>query len=340
MFKYQLIKDPGAWEELNLQWNDLLATGVTNVPFLRFEYLRQWWQTRGGGEWADGELMIVTASDAIGIVGIAPLFQKSDPDGSVDLLFIGSFEISDYLDFIVPKEHVDEFLDGLFQFLNGLIIAKWRRLDLYNLLEDSPSLSALEKTAKKQGWHYEASVLQQTPRIHMPGDWEQYLASIDKKQRHEIRRKMRRLEHSGHGHRWYIVDDAATLEREMEGFLHLMAQDDKKRTFLTPLMREQMLGTMRCAFQAGCLHLAFLEIDGTKAAAYLTFYYDNQLWVYNSGVNHEQYDFSPGWVLLGYLLEWANENGVLEFDFMRGNEDYKYKFGAVDRRVLRVQITH
>lgn len=339
MFKYQLINDPEAWEELKIQWNDLLLKTVTNYPFLRFEYLRQWWQTRGGGEWEDGALIIVTASDDAGIVGIAPLFQKSNPDGSVDLLFIGSFEISDYLDFIVPQEYLDEFLNGLFQFLDASANTKWSRLDLYNILDDSPSLSALEKVAKKQGWQYEAEVLQFAPRIHLPGDWEKYLAGIDKKQRHEIRRKMRRLEHSGHGHRWYIVDDAATLDRELEGFLHLMALDEKKRTFLTPIMREQMLGTMRCAFEAGCLHLALLEIDGTKAAGYLSFYYDNQLWVYNSGVNHEQYDFSPGWVLLGYLLQWANENSILQFDFMRGNEDYKYKFGAVDRSVLRVQIT-
>ncbi len=34
----------------------------------------------------------------------------------------------------------------------------------------------------------------------------------------------------------------------------------------------------------------------------------------------------PGWVLLTHLLQWANENGIEEFDFMRGDEDYKYKF--------------
>jgi CelD/BcsL family acetyltransferase involved in cellulose biosynthesis len=48
--------------------------------------------------------------------------------------------------------------------------------------------------------------------------------------------------------------------------------------------------------------------------------------------------YSPGWVLLGHLLKWANENGRDEFDFMRGNEDYKYKFGAIDRFVMRVTL--
>jgi CelD/BcsL family acetyltransferase involved in cellulose biosynthesis len=49
-------------------------------------------------------------------------------------------------------------------------------------------------------------------------------------------------------------------------------------------------------------------------------------------------DYSPGWVLLGYLLRWANENHYKEFDFMRGDEEYKYRFGAVDRYVMRAVV--
>jgi CelD/BcsL family acetyltransferase involved in cellulose biosynthesis len=44
-------------------------------------------------------------------------------------------------------------------------------------------------------------------------------------------------------------------------------------------------------------------------------------------------------VLLGYLLQWANENKRLVFDFLRGDEDYKYRFGGIDRHVVRVKIT-
>ena len=104
-------------------------------------------------------------------------------------------------------------------------------------------------------------------------------------------------------------------------------------------MREHMRSAMRCAFDEGCLHLAVLEIDGGKAAAYLSFNYLNRLWVYNSGLNPAYRDYSPGWVLLGNLLQWANESGLSEFDFMRGDEDYKYRFGAVDRFVVRATLT-
>jgi CelD/BcsL family acetyltransferase involved in cellulose biosynthesis len=175
--------------------------------------------------------------------------------------------------------------------------------------------------------------------ISLPGDWETYLAGIDKKQRHEIRRKMRRAYSGELPVRWYHVEDPATLDSEIEGFLALMAQDEEKARFLTPAMRENFTLTMRGAFQQGYLFLAFLEIGGQKAAAYLNMDFANQLWVYNSGIDVSFNEYSPGWVLLGELLQWANEHKRAAFDFMRGDEDYKFRFGAVKRDVLRVTLT-
>ena len=84
---------------------------------------------------------------------------------------------------------------------------------------------------------------------------------------------------------------------------------------------------------------AFLEIMGKKAAGYLNFDYLNHIWVYNSGLDRSFLELSPGWVLLGYLLQWANENKRASFDFMRGDEAYKYRFGAVDKFLVRVKVS-
>jgi len=76
-----------------------------------------------------------------------------------------------------------------------------------------------------------------------------------------------------------------------------------------------------------------------KAAGYLSFDYAGHIWVYNSGLNFDFRELSAGWVLLGHLLKWANEQGRSSFDFMRGSEDYKYRFGGVDRFVVRARLT-
>jgi len=130
----------------------------------------------------------------------------------------------------------------------------------------------------------------------------------------------------------------ATLDAEIDAFMHLMAQDEEKERFLTTIMRTQMRASVHTAFQAGWLQLAFLEIGEHKAAGYLNFDFANHIWVYNSGINYDYRELSPGWVLLSYLLQWAIENKRTCFDFMRGDEAYKYRFGGIERYVNRVTV--
>ena len=82
-----------------------------------------------------------------------------------------------------------------------------------------------------------------------------------------------------------------------------------------------------------------MEINGEKAAAYLSFDFGNRLWVYNSAIDPRFNALSPGWVLLGYLLRWAIENKRAAFDFLRGGEDYKFRFGAAAEKIFRVQVS-
>ncbi len=325
-------------EELRDEWNNLLARSITNVPFLRHEYLSQWWQTRGGGEWPDASLTLVTARRDGALVGIAPLFC-AQWQGRTALMLLGSIEISDYLDLIVSPADLEEFITGLLGFLKSDALPAWQALDLYNFLDDTPVLAALEQAASGAGLKLRVEKLQHSPHIPLPGDWETYLAGIDKKQRHEIRRKMRRAVESEAQVEWYFVQDPAAVEAEVDDFLELMRMDEEKRAFLTEAMSAQMRNFAVQALSEGYLGLAFLTINGKKAAAYYSFDYLNRLWVYNSGINWRDFpEYSPGWVLLGELLRWANEQKREVFDFMRGDEEYKYRFGAVDRFVMRAVL--
>jgi CelD/BcsL family acetyltransferase involved in cellulose biosynthesis len=326
-------------EQLAGEWKALLEKNSIQSPFLEFQYQKIWWETRGGGEWPDARLLLVTAHQNGQLVGIAPLFSTSQPDGTTAILNIGSIEVSDFLDLLVLPEHYAEFVAGLLAFVSGLDFPAWTTFNLYNLLDSSPTLPVLHTAAVSAGWQVSVEKLEHSPYIELPGDWETYLAGIDKKQRHEIRRKMRRAEESETPVRWYLVTEAAALDAEIDAFLELMKNDGDKQAFLRPAMQDFMHRVIRHAFNEGYLQLAFLEVDGQKAAAYLSFDYQNRIWVYNSGLNRDFQSLSPGWVLLGYLLKWANEQSRKEFDFMRGDEEYKYRFGAVDRFVMRVELT-
>jgi CelD/BcsL family acetyltransferase involved in cellulose biosynthesis len=330
--KLELIQDLNAFQKLEKDWNDLLSKSASHVPFLRHEYLSCWWQTLGGGEWDKAELFILTGRDRNQLQGIAPLFLYEKT-----LLFVGSFEISDYLDLIVPPHLSKVFIGSIFDFLQEHS-SDWKTLDLYNLREDSPSIPRIREAAFARDWAYEDEVIQPAPYLSLPGSWQEYLQGLDSKNQHEIERKLRRAEGYFLPLNWYIVEEEDQLDREMDDFLKLMAYNPEKASFLTDIMKSQLRKTAHAAFQEGWVQLAFLTVGGKKAAGYLNFDYDNRLWIYNSGLNPIFENISPGWVLLSYLIRWAISKGRDSLDFMRGDESYKYRFGGVDQYVVRAQI--
>ncbi len=319
-------------------WNALVEQSFADTPFSRYEHLREWWKTLGGGEWLrqNAELVLVSGTENDQLIGIAPLFI-TEYNGQRALMLVGSIEISDYLDLIVRADDLPRFLSGLLDFLVSCDADKWSALDWYNLPDDSPTLAALKAESERRGWTQHEEIYRPTPRIPLNGSFEEYLARIDKKQRHEIRRKMRRAAESEKNVRFYVVDQTADIQTEIDDFFQLMVQDVNKEQFLHPAMREQMTVTIQNAHAGGYLWLAFLEVAGTKTAASLNFDYKNKLWGYNSGVSREHMELSPGWVLLAHVIQWCCENGRYEFDFMRGDEEYKYRFGGVNKYVMRVR---
>lgn len=318
-------------------WNDLLKESISDTPFLRYEYQIAWWEHLGGGEWKDAQLVLVAAYENETLIGIAPLFI-AEYENQPALLLNGSIEISDYLDVIVrPADHA-RFISGLLDFLASSLPEAWSKLDWYNLPDNSPTLAALKAEGETRGWAHLEEVYRPTPRVALNGDFEEYLSRVEKKQRHEIRRKMRRAAESGRA-RFYVVPKDADIQPELEAFFHLMIQDPNKALFLRDVMRHQMSHTIRAAHEYGYLWLAFLEVDGVKAAASLNFDYNGKLWGYNSGVSRDHMELSPGWVLMGHVFQWCCENGRSEFDFMRGDEDYKYRLGGVNQYVMRVKLS-
>jgi hypothetical protein len=303
------------------------------VPFLRHEFLSCWWQILGGGEWEDGELFILTGRDlSQQLQGIAPFFLHNKT-----LMFIGSYEIADYLDLIVPPDLIDPFITNLFDTLENHT-THWDTMDLYNLKQETPTMPQLKKAAREKGWDTRDEVLQPAPCIELPESWEEYLDGLDNKHQHEIERKLRRAKGYFLPVDWYIVEREEILDEEMDDFLTLMAYHPEKANFLTDIMKSQLRKIVHTAFKEGWIQLSFLTVGGKKAVGYLNFDYDNHLWVYNSGINPTFENLSPGWVLLSYLIQWAIDAGRDSFDFMRGDERYKYRFGGVDQYVVRMQI--
>ena len=179
------------------------------------------------------------------------------------------------------------------------------------------------------------------PQFDLPVHYETYLSEqVDKKQRHEIRRKQRRAEREA-DIGFYMVGPEHCLEAEVDDFIALQrASREDKSEFMTPEMHRFFMAAARSMFDAGYLRLWFLTINGEKAATLFAFEYEKRYLLYNSGYDPDAHaQLSPGWVLLAYCIQYTIAAGGRCFDFMQGDEAYKYRFGSKDYQVMRVIVS-
>lgn len=338
---FTLYRTDDVWTATRQDWLTLWRTASTRVPFLHPDYLRAWWEHRGGGEWPQAELCVLLAHDVTGApVGLAPLFAAPNASGQPCLWLLGGIEISDYLDCLVLPGHAPAFYAALLARLTAPDVPAWEKLDWYNLPAASATRTALPACALALGWTATENAVQPVPAIALPTTLEAYWNMMDKKERQELRRKLRRAEGGEAGLTWHVVDTAtADLAALTDDFMALMALNSDKARFLTPAMQAQFRAIVQATGQAGFLHVALAHVEGVLAAAYLSFDDGQRLYVYNSALNPRFAALSAGWVLLGWLIQWCIERGYHTFDFMRGDEDYKFRFGAVADQVYRWQVT-
>src|SRR5258707_33767 len=296
---------------LGAEWNSLLPHNATNEIFLTWEWQSTWWQI-----YKPGDLWVVAARDESNrLVGLAPWFIYQ-PERVVRT--IGCVEVTDYLDVLVLPEARDEFYSAITDFL-ARHSGEFSRVSLCNIPAGTPTLDVLPRVLMENGFTVEVKHEDVCPYIPLPGDFEGYLQQLDKKQRHEIRRKLRRAEEpseAGEKIEWYIVGPEHNLPDEMEKFMALMAASHpNKAQFLEDSQNKAFFRAITPRLAAcGWLMLSFLTVNGQPAAAYLNFDYNNRILVYNSGLLSTEFaHLSPGIVLLTYIIQYAIAQGRTVF---------------------------
>jgi CelD/BcsL family acetyltransferase involved in cellulose biosynthesis len=333
--KLDLITTIEGFEVLQPEWNDLLPTSSTNQIFLTFQWQRTWWNA-----YQPGELFIIAGRNEIGaLVGLAPWFIEAN---TRIMRGIGCVDVTDYLDVLAPAADREVFLAAVADLLVEHT-ADFTTLDLCNIPHDSATLELLPRFLTDRGFSLQIKQQEVCPIIELPADFEGYLAQLDKKQRHECRRKLRRIEENQVDKvEWYMVNRTHDLDAEIDKFLDLMrASHPEKALFLTNEQHLTFFRTMvHQVARCGWLQLSFLTVNDTPVSTYMNFDFNNRILVYNSGLLPEGYSqFSPGIVLLLYNIQHAINLRRPVFDFLRGNEEYKYRMGGKDRPVMNIEAT-
>jgi CelD/BcsL family acetyltransferase involved in cellulose biosynthesis len=324
----EAFDNPSAFDSLKTDWVDLEQRAAEDNIFLTHLWQHAWWADLGRGQ-----LDIVTFRDQHRLVGLAPTYHEN-VGGFPAVRFGGGLEVSDYLGVLVEPGYEGAvgraFLEHCLEW-TGLV------LDFHFLRADGATVKALTAAARDMDRRYIEEDEEVSPYIELTGDWETYLATLNKKNRHELRRKRRRLEEAGG---WTIAETRPdSLAADLETFFDLHAKSSRaKQDFLTDEVKGFFRHICRHLQAAGWLSLRILEHQGRPLAAVLGFVYRGKLLLYNSGYDPGANALSPGFVLMSEEVRLAIEDGLSEVDFLRGSEKYKYAFGARDRRLVRLTV--
>ena len=321
-----------AWGDQGLSegpWNRLLARSAVDVAFLTWQFQTTWWRAFGRGP-----LHLLAVQDGAGDwVGALPLYEADTPDGRV-LRLVGGTDVADYLDIVAAAGHEEAVWKAA---LGAVPETPWRALDLRPVPADSPTVALLPGLAAAAGLGCRVEREERCPVIALPGSWDAYLAALPGKDRHELRRKLRRAE--GGAPRIEVARSPAAVAALMDSFvaLHRKSKVGKAR-FMDEAMERFFREAGTALAGAGWAALWLLWLEERPAAALFCLEHGGAVSLYNSGFDPAARALSPGVVLIARTIEDAIARGFRRYDFLRGDEPYKYGFGAVPSDVLRLTL--
>ena len=306
--------------ENNLDWDALVQSSSTATFFQERQWMQIWLKH------FPVEYEIVGVYDGSLLIGIAPL---SFNQGKVCLLgttpVLGKEQVCDFGDIICSPQRETDIWKNVLKYLSENHAGKifFPRF----IKEDSPSFILLKSIAK------DYTLETTSPYLKLPESWDEYVNGLDRKDRHELRRKLRKLESAS-----YRVYQADPTPDNQEQFISLMKQSTpEKETFLSQPMKDFFFDFLTHLNKEQII-LWFMDIEGKPVAGALAFRFKDELLLYNSGMNLAYKHLSVGLLSKALLIQYCIKLGLKKFDFLQGNEPYKYNLGGIDNKLYQFTI--
>jgi CelD/BcsL family acetyltransferase involved in cellulose biosynthesis len=313
-------------DSLSRYWADSRHDLNWSSVFVLPGWMQAWWQVFGSG----AKLYIRAVGQGESTIGIAPLTVDK---GTAS--FLGSTDVCDYLDFIVAPGGEGDFFTTLLDYLKRNDV---EHLDLKHVRPDSTVMTHLVNIAQSRGCDVSCNQEEISLEMDLPPTWDEYLATLNTKQRHEVRRKLRRLSEEGKvEHRCLEFDKE--IEDYVDIFLRLfpMSREDKA-DFMTPQMESFFKYIAKAMAGLGLLRFGIIEMDKQPAAMTIGFDYKDAHYLYNSAYDPQFNYLSVGLLCKVLCLKESIEKGKKKWDFLKGGEPYKYHLGGGEVPLYRCRI--
>lgn len=330
-FALTLCDEAASFEALAGEWNDLLARAHHRSAFLKHEWMSAWWQCFGATS-TSRRLFVLLARDGQGrLVGVLPLQREVHgwgPWRRRALQFLGSWpEAPEHLDAIVDAAAPAAVVDALVAGLEARR-AEFDALELLDLTEHSLLQPALMRWGAAAGHACRTRPWQQCPYIPLEANFDKYLMTLTQKHRYKVRLFGKRLA-AAHRVEMQVASTWAEVAPALEEMFRLHAmrwtlKTDDVSGFDDPAVHAFHRAASERLAAADAVRVFLLLCDGRAVAACYCFVYGGRMYFFQPGFDPALRKLHVGKVLLARVLEYCYRNGVREFDFLRGTEDYKF----------------
>ena len=337
---WKSLEEASAYAEA---WDALCA----GQPMRCWAWCSTWWRHYGQTR-SDRRLYVLAVLDQRNtLVGLAPGFCERKAGQGRMVRFLGSGEVcSDYLGLLCAPGFTEPVVDALAEWLQGCGRSgggqdRWDQLDLDAVaVHDQPTLGLIDALASA-GCRVVLREGTRCWRLALPDSWEGYVARLSKSHRKQVRRAEREMFATGRAE-LHTVQNCGELPLAMDMLVHLHQQ---RRTalgqpgcFASPRFRAFHREVVRALLPLGHLHLHWLSIDGVPAAAEYHLAGRDVIYAYQAGIAPAALEHEPGRLITLATLRRAMEQGVRQFDFLRGDEPYKAHWRAQPVPMLRVRV--
>ncbi|MFO7908284.1 MAG: GNAT family N-acetyltransferase [Planctomycetota bacterium] len=319
------------------------------IPFRGTAWLHKWWEHFRGTTESDGELFVLQVTDEAGeIVGIAPWFRDRSVYHGRVVRPLGAGKVcSEYLGILATAEHERDVARALAQWLVAAADGHhgpencWDLLDLVSVDAEDSGMAYLAADLETAGTVVHRRDAMSCWRIMLPESWDEYVAGLGKSRRKQVRRIDRKWLESGA----MTFRTARTLEEVEYGLNILEALHQERQEsvghqgcFSDPAFSGFLWDAAKCMLEQRTLELHWIEMDGIPWAAEYQFTGGNVTYDYLGGISRDKRKYGPGQIVQVAVLKRSIRQQRSVFDFLRGNEAYKFGWAVQERKCHDVRV--
>jgi len=322
--KYTVTEE--TFDSINAYWLDPQHHLNWDCLFVLPGWLKVWWNTFGSGLLP----YLCSVRHKNELIGVAPFMIQGE-----SIRFMGHTDVCDYVDVIVRPGRGIEFFEVLGHHLKQQGVS---HLDLGAIRAESVVFRDVSAAATRLDSTVFCEPEDVSMELELPSTWDAFLKGLTGKERHEIRRKLRRLNEASRVN-FRVVESRAEVAQQIGTFFELFKSNrSDKSDFMTDQRISFFRSLAEALAEARILKLYFLDLDEVPAAAVMCFDYNSTVYLYNNGYDDRYRSLSIGLLSKVFTIKDSIERGKIRYDFLKGTEVYKKRLGGKPVQLYRCRV--